>query len=77
MVIENPRLSEIASEVIGELERARSLHKPLSSWHEGYAVLLEEVDEMWAEIKGDDHIAAREECIQVAATALRMLIDLD
>ena len=31
--------------------RARLKHKPMQSPHEGYAILLEEVDELWQEIK--------------------------
>ena len=30
-----------------ELIRARKNHGPMLSVHEGYAVLLEEVDELW------------------------------
>jgi len=33
--------------VAAELRRARNLHAPLNSAHEGYAVILEEVDEFW------------------------------
>ena len=53
--------------------------------HEGYAVILEELDELWDAIKikqgGKDEKgrtrieAIREESIQVAAMALRMLVD--
>lgn len=59
-----------------ELERARQKHGPMRSAHEGYAVILEELDEAWDEIKRNDIVRAREEMIQVAAMALRFLIDV-
>ena len=39
-------------------------------------VLLEEVDEAWDEIKRDDLKAARKEMIQVAAMAIRFLVEV-
>ncbi len=46
------------------------------SAHEGYAVLLEEVDELWDAIKADDLPHALEEAVQVAAMAIRFIVDL-
>lgn len=72
----------IASEAVDaafvELDRARQLHAPIAGRHEGYAVILEELDELWAECKKKrpDVDALREEAIQVAAMALRFAIDL-
>ncbi len=62
--------------VLGELRRARTLfparfHSP----HEGYAILKEEVDELWEAIKKNDADGTREEIIQVAAMALRFITD--
>lgn len=64
--------------VQAELKRAQSAHDPMSSAHEGYAVLQEEVDELWAEIKADRGTSHRgvSEAVQIAAMALRYLIDL-
>jgi hypothetical protein len=62
--------------VVAELEKARRKHSPMHSAHEGYAVILEELDEVWAEVKRDNLPAARKEMIQVAAMALRFLVDL-
>ena len=63
-----------------ELDSARSSYPEMHSLHEGYAVLLEEVDELWDEIKkkpSDTSILkVREEAIQVAAMALRIVVDL-
>jgi len=67
-------ISLIISEVRAELERALTKH-PVGSnnAHGGYAVLLEEVDELWNDIKSDNLPAARKEAIQVAAMAIRMI----
>ena len=46
--------------------------------HEGYAVILEELDELWDEVKanrGTGGQAARE-ALQVAAMALRYILDV-
>lgn len=48
-----------------------------NSGHEGYAVIKEEVDELWDAIKKNDLEHAREEAFQVGAMALRFLIDTD
>lgn len=46
-----------------------------ASAHESYAVLLEEVDELWDAIKANDLPHARKEAIQVAAMAIRFIIE--
>ena len=55
-------------------------YDPFSSLHEGYALLLEEVDELWDEIKIKpefrDLQKVRHEAKQVAAMALRIMVDL-
>lgn len=65
-------LQEIANEFV----RARMKHGPMRGAHEGYAVLLEEVDELWDEIKANNPVNARKEIIQVAAMALAYLIEV-
>lgn len=66
--------------VDAEAERAMDLHRPMNSLHEAYAVILEEVDELWDECRkkrddrSDDDI--RTELIQIAAMALRAAYDL-
>lgn len=53
----------------------------MASPHEGYAVILEELDELWAQIKDDKRAAEQRrqdmqrEATQVAAMALRFLMD--
>lgn len=65
-------------EVLGELIKARAAHRPMTSIHEGYAVILEEFDELWDEIKmkHPDPAKLRKEAIQLAAMALRFLIEV-
>ncbi len=67
----------VVDEVVAELERATSLHGPMSSAHEGYAVLWEEVNKLWEEVKTNprDDDAMRAEAIQVAAMAIRFVLD--
>ncbi len=50
----------------------------MHSVHEGYAVLLEEVDELWEEVKREtiNTDALRYEALHVAAMAVRFLLDL-
>ena len=71
--------SEVLTDMVGSVTEeyldAVSKFGPFSSAHEGYAVILEELDEMWAEIKRNDIRRAREEAVQVAAMAIRFLVD--
>lgn len=51
--------------------------KDFNSTHEGYAVLLEEVDELWADIKNNcSRPAIQKEAVQVAAMAIRIIQEL-
>ena len=69
-----------AAEVVAELRRAMSLFGAFKNGHEGWAVIREEVDELWDEVKNNkrpDHVARqRKEAIQIAAMALRYVVDL-
>lgn len=73
----NPNFSEMVQE---ELESARAHHKPINSSHEGYAVILEEVDEFWEEVrkKRSERSVDRmlSELVQVGAMAQRVAEDL-
>lgn len=69
-------ISQIMLEVECELNRATHKFGNFASHHEGYAILKEEVDELWDAVKANDHQHAREEAVQVAAMAIRFLRDL-
>lgn len=66
--------------ILEELDQATADNEPFNSAHEGYAVILEELDELWDEVKRPafirDNKALKEEAVQVAASALRFLIDV-
>ena len=67
-------------EVGGEVAGAEDRWPPMNSAHEAYAVLLEEVDELWEHVKVNQRIrdvpAMRREAIQVAAMAIRFIRDI-
>lgn len=42
-------------EVAKELAQARATHAPMNGHHEGYAVILEELDELWEICKRNTH----------------------
>lgn len=69
-------LKLFAKDAANEAQRGVSIHGPHHSYHEGYAVLLEEVDELWDEIKAKTPVHGRiaNEAIQVAAMALRIAV---
>lgn len=63
--------------VKAELIIATKRHGTFNSTHEGYAVILEELDELWDEVKANsDTPRLRNEATQVAAMAIRFLIDI-
>jgi len=69
---------EIAiTEIIQEYKRATNKFGSFASTHEGYAVILEELDELWTEIKSntDPKGNMRKEAVQVAAMGFRFIID--
>ena len=69
-----------ARAIINECVDAMDRYPRFNSAHEGYAVLLEELDELKAEVwkspKNRDPQAMQEEAIQVGAMALRFLVDV-
>jgi hypothetical protein len=71
-------LESLLEEIAQEVERAQDMHAPMHSLHEGYAVLKEELDELWDEVrmKHPDFERARKEAIQCAAMAVRLVLDV-
>lgn len=70
------QLDAVLSEVRAEVERAMGKFGTFASPHEGYAVIQEEVDELWHEVKHGSRTSAHPEAVQVAAMAVRFLVDL-
>ena len=73
----------IYEEIEAEVNRARKLFDPFNSPHEGYAILLEEMDELKEQVwrfnltkNRDTRSAMRSEAVQVAAMAIRFIEDL-
>jgi hypothetical protein len=66
--------------ITNEVERAQSIYSMFASAHEGYAVLLEEMDELkdevWKSPKKRDYDAMLKEAMQVAAMAVRLMIEI-
>ncbi len=71
-------IDDAVKEVVSELKRACAKFPSFNSAHEGYAVLKEEVDELWDSIKRNEGPERRRaEARQVAAMALRLMVDCD
>jgi hypothetical protein len=74
------KASGFAISVAAELARARAQHKPINSAHEGYAVILEELDEFKAEVfkkrQNRDPYAMLAELIHIGAMAERIADDV-
>lgn len=68
------------SEVIAEVKEAMGNYPPMTSYHDGWAIIREELEELWDEIKlkpsRRDAEKIRREAVQVAAMAVRFLVDL-
>lgn len=69
------RIEEAFDSVRNEYIDARKKFPEFHSMHEGYAVIKEEFEELWDEVKKDDINAAKEECTQLAAMALAFLLE--
>jgi hypothetical protein len=66
--------------VAAEIKRARKGHAPIHSLHEGFAVLLEEVDEfkeeVWKKRSKRDQEKIKSELVQIGAMAQRVFEDV-
>jgi hypothetical protein len=73
-----PTYSLAAADAVAEVHRARERFGPMRGAHEGYAVLLEEVQELWDEVRRNkfDLAAMRAEAVQVAAMALAFIVEV-
>lgn len=70
----------VIAAVITELSRADRNHGPMASAHEGYAIVFEEMDELWDHVKtrqrDRDLTAMRKEAVQIAAMAIKFVRDV-
>ena len=72
------RLDYLLRIVGDEVLRAMDAFPPIASPHEGKAVIEEELDELWKEVKANRGRAddAMTEARQIAAMAVRYMLDL-
>lgn len=70
------RIANAVADITAEAEQAMTRWPPFNSAHEGYAVLLEEVDELWDDIKANQVERSIAEAIQVGAMALRYVVEM-
>lgn len=73
--------NKLAEEIDDEVHRARIHGDSFASLHEAYAVILEEVDEVWEIAKEKRYLRdptnLRKELIQVAAMAVKAVHSMD
>lgn len=68
----DPMLFEL---VMREMDFGKTKYGAFHNSHEHYAVLQEEVDEWWEAVKGNMADCCQYELIQVAAVALRYVLE--
>lgn len=82
------RIAIVTKDVEREVRRAVELHRGMNSLHEAYAVIREELDEFWEQVKvNPKKLSAeaqairtaelRNELIQTAAMCVRSIVDLN
>lgn len=73
-------IDRIFEHVNDELVSALTKHPSMHSAHEGYSVILEEMDELkeevWKRQSKRNMERMREEAVQVAAMAIRFILDV-
>lgn len=70
-----PEVQNLLLNITNEVARGNLIHGKFRSVHEAYAVLLEELDEFWDEVKLKQHdkAAMKKELIQLAAMCLKTI----
>jgi hypothetical protein len=67
--------------VVAEIQALRGKDKWIRSWHEGYGLIAEEVDEFWDEVKKKARLRdldnALKELVQISALCQRVAEDLE
>jgi len=71
-------ITEAIDKILREHGSAITKFKPLNSPHEGHAVIREEFDELWDEVKRreQDHVAMEKEAVQLGAMVIRFLTEV-
>lgn len=73
----NETIERVFSMLYTEFQSSEQKWGKFRSEHEGYALILEELDELWDEIKTRGNYEAKTmEAIHVAAMALHFIVDL-
>lgn len=75
-MLKEHELQFVLKKIGEEYIKARGKHAPMRGAHEGYAVILEELEELWDEVKKDKVEAAKREAYQVAAMALAFIAEV-
>jgi len=74
------KTEHIVNAIYQEYLKASRSNPPFNSAHEGWAVIMEEVDELWEEVrkkKANRSVAhMKKEAKQIAAMGLRFIIDI-
>lgn len=74
------KYSKATFSVIDEILRARKTYSSFHSSHEGYAIIKEELDELWDEIKAKNELRdiekMKQEAKQIAAMAIAFMVDV-
>lgn len=74
------KLEKIFELIKEEFNSATINNNSYNSAHEGYAVILEELDELWDEVKKKNSLRdknlMKKEAVQVASSSIRFIYDL-
>ena len=76
-MVDSANLADILDLVQEELAEAMEKFPPINSMHEGWAVVWEELDEAWEDVRACHLPNASAEMLQVAAMAIRFIYDLN
>lgn len=79
LIKKKQKVYNILREVETELYDANQMHGNFKSYHEGYAVIKEELEELWDEIKKKNPSKSdlRKEAIQLTAMGLKFITFID
>jgi len=78
MVNPNDFVSQV-NLIFDEFKVAKERYPDFNSAHEGWAVIKEELDELWEEVRkypNEDKLAMKKEAKQIGAMALRFITDI-